>query len=110
VVTGHGIATRHPSGTQRTHLNAIEDGSFELRDPWTVSSARLPTYDNVSLSRSYAGDAVNITPEEGAILQTFDPDFPFFGTRTKVWQTIGNAIPPLLAQHMIRQALGTDLT
>jgi DNA (cytosine-5)-methyltransferase 1 len=64
----------------------------------------------VNLTNDPAGDAVNITPEEGAILQTFDPDFPFFGTRTKVWQTIGNAIPPLLAQHMIRQALGTDLT
>lgn len=105
VVTGHGFATRHPSGVQRTHLNAIEEGSFVLREPWTVSTARLPTFDNVSLSRSYHGNAVNITPEEGAVLQTFSPDFPFRGTRTKVWQTIGNAIPPLLAEHLIRAAL-----
>jgi len=105
VVTGHGYATRHPSGVQRAHLNAIEAGTFELREPWTVSSARLPTYDNVSLSRSYAGNAVNITPEEGALLQTFDPEFPFIGTKTKVWQTIGNAIPPMLAQHLIGAVL-----
>jgi DNA (cytosine-5)-methyltransferase 1 len=105
VVTGHGFATRHPTGTQRVHLNAIAAGTFEMREPWTVSSARLPTYDNVSLSRSYAGDAVNITPAEGAVLQTFAPDFPFVGNRTKVWQTLGNAVPPLLAEHLIRAAL-----
>lgn len=107
-VTGHGIATRQPSGIQRTHIRAIEDGSFTLREPWDVSSARKPTYDGVSLSRSYAGEAVNITVPEGLLLQTFDPAMQVAGNRNSQWQQIGNAVPPLLAERLILAALGQD--
>lgn len=104
-VTGHGFATRHPTGVQRAHLNAIEAGTFELREPFTMDTAKLPTFDNVSLSRSYHGDSVNITLEEGRVLQTFDPDFPLVGTKTRQWQTLGNAVPVRLAEHLIRAVL-----
>jgi site-specific DNA-cytosine methylase len=104
-VTGHGIATRHPSGVQRAHFNAIADGSFELREPYTMDTAKLPTFDGISLSRSYAGEAVNITLEEGKILQTFPDDFPLIGKRNRQWETLGNAVPPRLAEHLIKAVL-----
>lgn len=104
-VTGHGIATRNASGTQRAHLEAIEEGTFELREPYTMDTAKLPTFDNVSLSRSYHGDAVNISLEEGMVLQTFPDNFPFVGGRNRQWETIGNAVPPRLAEHLIQAVI-----
>jgi DNA (cytosine-5)-methyltransferase 1 len=45
-----------------------------------------------------------LTPREGARLQSFDDDFKFAGTRAQIVKQIGNAVPPLLGQH-----LGTHL-
>lgn len=107
-ITGHGPASRHPSGTQRAYLRAIEAGTFTLREPWDVSSARKPTYDGQSLSRSYEREATSITIPEGLLLQTFPPEFPLYGNRNSQWQQIGNAVPPLLAERLILAALGHD--
>ncbi|GAA3119006.1 hypothetical protein GCM10010466_07360 [Planomonospora alba] len=43
---------------------------------------------------------------EAGLLQTFPPDYPWGGS--DVSQQIGNAIPPLLAAHVIVAALGLD--
>lgn len=54
-------------------------------------------------------DSVRITPPEAAILQSFPADYPFQGTKTKQFQQIGNAVPPLLAAHILAMAAGVDL-
>lgn len=52
---------------------------------------------------------VRITVAEAAVLQSFRPDYPFHGTKTKQFEQVGNAVPPLLAAHVVSAATGIPL-
>ena len=57
-------------------------------------------------SRKSRNDGVRILPEEAAALQSFPENYPFVGTKTSVFQQIGNAVPPLMGDAMIRRVTG----
>lgn len=44
---------------------------------------------------------VKLTVREALILQSFRPDYPLQGTRTKQFEQVGNAIPPGLARAVL---------
>lgn len=50
-------------------------------------------------------DGLKLEPREGAILQTFPADFPWAGGISKVWEQIGNAIPPVMAKALLGAVL-----
>lgn len=54
-------------------------------------------------------DSVRITVEEAAILQSFPADYPFQGTKTAQFRQVGDAVPPLLAAHVLSMATGIPL-
>jgi DNA (cytosine-5)-methyltransferase 1 len=54
----------------------------------------------------YAVDSVRITIEQAAVLQSFPPDYPWRGTKTARFRQVGDAIPPLLARHVLAALTG----
>ncbi|MGH3266488.1 MAG: DNA cytosine methyltransferase, partial [Trebonia sp.] len=51
-------------------------------------------------------DEVRITVAEAGVLQSFPQDYPWKGTKTQQYQQAGNAVPPLLAEHVLAMATG----
>jgi DNA (cytosine-5)-methyltransferase 1 len=103
-ITGHISFSRSPSGTQRIILDAIEKGEFVFRPPYTEANAGRQ--EEGGLGMRYLGAAVNPTLFEAQLLQTYPPEFSFKGANmTEIETQIGNAVPPLLAKAILREAL-----
>lgn len=54
-------------------------------------------------------DAIRLTIADALILQSFRPDYPVQGTKTKQFEQVGNAVPPLLAAHVLAAVTGRTL-
>jgi DNA (cytosine-5)-methyltransferase 1 len=52
----------------------------------------------------------NVTVDEAAALQSYKPPFIWCGTKTKQFLQIGNAVPPLLAEHILAALIGIKTT
>ncbi|MFE2140391.1 DNA cytosine methyltransferase [Streptomyces sp. NPDC059456] len=57
-----------------------------------------------------APDPIRITAAEASALQTFPADYPWAGTKGAQFSQIGNAVPPLLAAHLLAPHLGRVFT
>lgn len=53
--------------------------------------------------------ARRVSVQEAAVLQTFPADYPWQGSRTAQYRQVGDAVPPLLALHVVAAVLGVQL-
>lgn len=51
-------------------------------------------------------NTIRLTPEQALALQSFPPDFPVAGAKTRKFQQIGNAVPPLVALAVLSALTG----
>lgn len=56
--------------------------------------------------RQKAKGSIRVTVQEAGILQSFPPDYPWKGTKTKQHEQVGNAVPPLLGKAMYETVNG----
>ncbi|MFJ4876566.1 DNA cytosine methyltransferase [Streptomyces sp. NPDC088745] len=56
-----------------------------------------------------APESIRITDTEAGILQSFPRDYPWQGTKGQRFSQIGNAVPPLLAAHLLAPHLPATL-
>lgn len=60
-----------------------------------------PGRHDPEVSGSQQANAVRVSIAEAAVLQSFPADFPWQGSKTAIYQQIGNAVCPLLAWHVL---------
>jgi DNA (cytosine-5)-methyltransferase 1 len=75
----------------------------------TARIAKPGHRDRANGERQFEG-AIRIAVAEAAVLQSFPADYPFQGTKTAKFLQVGNAVPPLLALHVLSAATGADMT
>jgi DNA (cytosine-5)-methyltransferase 1 len=78
-----------------------------------LSSMPAPTMTSKA-GRNYWVDADGtkirrVTLAEAALLQTFPAGYVFHGTATEAFLQVGNAVPPVLAAHIVAEATGLAL-
>jgi DNA (cytosine-5)-methyltransferase 1 len=130
VMTRHELALRnntHSNACERTidepsgtlffgdRLNDVSwvvrmNAPYNATDRTLNEPAPTATFSRSGNARWVAGgeggdvETVRVTIREASVLQSFPPDYPWSGNKTSQFRQVGNAIPPVLAAHILATA------
>jgi DNA (cytosine-5)-methyltransferase 1 len=91
------------------------DRLWPFKRPATTVAGRMLISDPGANANRFNGatksrnDGIRVTAEEMLITQSFPADYKVFGSKPSQAQQIGNAIPPRLAQALLRQFIEEDV-
>lgn len=104
------------SGMRRSVARTVDGGEWAWRRPATtvVGSFKpevisAPGY-RTTTSRQNAEGSITVEAWEAGVLQSFPADYPWQGGKTKQHQQVGNAVPPLLAAHILAALTGAQIS
>jgi DNA (cytosine-5)-methyltransferase 1 len=93
-----------PPRPDRAHIRPTAEPDSDPLTPDTADAA-----DAADAADSTVPEPIRITAAEAGILQTFPADYPWAGNKSQQFTQIGNAVPPLLAGHLLAEHLGATL-
>jgi DNA (cytosine-5)-methyltransferase 1 len=82
-------------------IRGAGSGSAPSGVEWVQNRAATTVDGDPRISGSQQANAIRVTVQEAATLQTFPPDYPWQGSRSKQFLQIGNAVPPLMARAVL---------
>ncbi|MFE5368123.1 DNA cytosine methyltransferase [Streptomyces mirabilis] len=72
---------------------------------WTITSK----LSRIKILDPRDGSIGRLSTQQAGVIQTFPADYPWRGTKTEQDQQVGNAVPPLLAAHIVSAATGIPM-
>jgi DNA (cytosine-5)-methyltransferase 1 len=96
------------SGAKATVVEALEAGTFipsPHGDGSSYAEATRITVDEAAALQGYPAAPLRVTEDEAAALQSYPQGFTWCGTRGKRFLQIGNAVPPGLAEAILKTFL-----